>query len=259
MALSRREGLLIAGTAAIIAGMVVYLRVHQPLFRALTEARTAIEDTQRTLARDRSAVKREGDLADRELKLEAHKRELTSRVPGRHSATLLVYHLAQAERDSGVVVRSIGVRTDKGPASLQAVKLTLKVEGTFISHILFSQAVEGAPVFLADDALTLNRASDLPASSQPAACDCSGSPPTATAQYDLTLYLRPEDKGPDTDSLTYATTTGRDDPFANVPVSALTSGLGQAFPGAPIAPQPPPGVRPNDRHDAAVPKAPQMG
>ncbi len=249
MALNQRERYLLAAPVVLVAAISFFSYIHQPLFAALAETRSDLTATRTQLARDRARLKGEGDLAQREALLSQQQRDLADRVPGRRSATVLIYHLAQAERESGVVVRQIILTLGPTEGDLQPINVSLQAEGSFLSHVLFNQAAEGIPVFLSGEGLELTRtyAAVMPASSDGKAVPPSASalarlayaPPLAGA-YRFVLQMRPADGGPDTAGLSFSDSLGRNDPFAESAVAALSAELQAAFPSAKV--QLPPGL-----------------
>jgi len=254
MALNRRERTLLAAPLLLVAAIGFYTYVHQPLFTALGRAHTDLASTHAQWLRDEARLKKEGDLNNRETRLQQRLSALEQQVGGRRSATVLIYHLARAEQESGIRVRAVSFSVGQADAGLLPVTIALETDGSFLSHVLFAQATEHIPVFVAGDHVELTRdyntvTAAVNRSTKPGAPSAStlaqlAYAPPVTATYRFILYVRPAADSPDTAGLLFTDAVGRSDPFAESAAAALNAELQLAFPGAklqvPTSPSQPP-------------------
>lgn len=276
MALNRREQGLIVAAVLLLAAVGTYVYVQEPLAAATARARNTLAQTHAQLVRDQVKLMKEGDLQERQLKLNQRLQVLATQVAGRRSATLFIYHLARAEQQSGVLIRQVSLSPGKVADGLLPVSITLQAEGSFLSHLLFVQALEGAPVFLANDQFDLLR--HYAVANPAAARDAKPVTPSASTlarlansppldgNYHLTLQIRPEADSPDTSRLAFDDALGRADPFAESALATLRAELANLFPGAqvsaPGSSEAPPAAPPPLPNNPSLPDgrpAPQMG
>lgn len=240
MALNRRERYLLVTPVVLGAAIGFYTYLYQPLAAALARSGSDLAATRAQISKDQARLKKEGDLGEREIKLSQRLQDLARRVGGRRSAAVLVYYLARAEKESGVTIRQISLTFGKQEGDLLPVSLALQADGSFLSHILFIQASEGVPVFLAGERLDLDRSYQTVAAtvkdptSGPSPSVLAGLPyaPPESGNYRFVLYFKPDSDRPDTSVLSFPDAPGRNDPFAEATAAALLADLQTAFPKA---------------------------
>lgn len=237
MALSNREKAMLA-VPVVLGGIFAFWHfVHDPLFARRAEALAHSEQVQLELQKDQARLAREGDLRGRQTAVAAREQLIDSWVPGKDSASLFIWYLSQAEIHSGARVKGVtvgekqvfsatpqqGEQGTDGPApTLTVVQLDLQVEARFAEHLLFNQSLEGMPLFLNTDVLSLERAGTAAVNdatklvedgeSWLAAQLLKTSPPV-DGTYQINLYFKSGKAGPGTDVMSFSQQAGRIDPF----------------------------------------------
>lgn len=200
MGLNTREKALLSLPLILGGVMGFYNWVHEPLMTRRAEAAESLDKVRADIKRDESKLKREGDLASRLALVSAKEQTIDSWVPGKNSAAMMIWHLSQAEYQSGArimgiqltdrrTMQSIPAGQKPGAASadqqrpparenaksdeesssqaapagatLDVITLNLQVDARFAEHLLFNQALEQIPLFLSTEGLSLVRAEEL--------------------------------------------------------------------------------------------------
>lgn len=239
MALSQREKMLLAVPVVIGALLAHYNWIHEPLFTRKALALEEKASVEAELAREQSRLSREGNLTQRRNSLIAREQVIDAWVPGKNSATLLIWYLSQAEKGSGARIQSITVSekrevtpkpsgeqepgAEQPAPTLTMVRLELKVGARFIEHLLFNQSLEETPLFLNTSGLSLVREGGLPLEAVSRslsegrhlqAAQLLGASPPVAGVYLIDLYFKGGKAGPATDPMSFAHPAGRVDPFA---------------------------------------------
>ncbi len=265
MALNQREKVLLTVPVLLGGVMGFYNWVHEPLSLRRDDARAKLEQVQAELKKDQTKLAKEGDLVARASTVATEEKLIDAWVPGKNAAALLVWHLSQAEQHSGVRIKGITFGDKKlvtnaaeqaqsgQPAGAQkpqaaayevtVIRLDMKVEGRYAEHLLFNQAVEGMPLFLNTDALSLQRAESvqmdevtklLTSGNTYAAQVLLEASPNVAGTYSLNLYFKTDKAGPATNAMAFAQGTGRSDPFVMDSVDSFIQSVLDFFanPGA---------------------------
>lgn len=231
MALSQRERWFIAAGAATAGVLLFFQYVHAPLLTRRADAQERSERLQHELTSSQVKLKREGNPKDRLAEVAAKEKLVDARVPGKNSASLLVWYLSEAEAKSGARIKGIAVGERKevevgapgGPVPLTAIPLTIQVDAPFAGHLLFQQALESAPLLLSMRGLAIERDEKGQAAQITRALEAGNTrlraeilrgSPVVGGEYKVDLYFKAASAGPDTKPMNFDESAGRTDPFA---------------------------------------------
>lgn len=109
MALSQREKGLILIPVALGAVIGFYSFIHEPLISKRAEAKSKLEEVERSLKQGQRQLAQEGDLEARRVAVAAREEVVDASVPGKNAAALFVWYLSQAEMRSGGHVKGVKV------------------------------------------------------------------------------------------------------------------------------------------------------
>lgn len=250
--LTRREKHLLAALV-LLAGAGGFFRwVHVPLVRAVTVQRSQVQELAATLERERAQLAREGDLVAREAAIQGRELAIGTLVPGRHAGAVFVHYLSRIEQQAGVQISSLRAGERKATGELVEVTVELAVTGTFPSHILFQQSLQGVPLFFSLPQWKLDRDRGG-ALAQAGALAQQGRPweaeallrdhPRLQGQYQFRVYFRPQQPGPDPAAAGAVPATGRPDPFLDDLIDEFFGELERVYNSGgsqPALPVPPP-------------------
>lgn len=279
MALTARERTLMIAGGLIAASVAFYMFVHSPLVAKRTEVGDALQTAEMDLRREQAKLKGAGDLVLRKLQLAAREKMVEAEVPGKHAASMFVYHLALAEQMSATRIRAIkllerteltpdpqGDPTVTPPIPLTVVKLELHVDGTFGGQMLFNQALEEIPLVLNTDTVGLKRPEIETAGAVQLVWDgrlreaaqLLGLSPPLAGSYTVNIYFTTDKPGPDSSATYFRTEPGRIDPFALDGVDEFLQHLLIFYPSAPPAGEAP-SNGPAPTKPQATPPVKQLG
>lgn len=241
LTLTRREKLYVGAFAAVSLGAVFFVLVHRPVTTRVEALRVQVAEAEAALAKDRARLVREGDLDAREAAVKAQEQIQESLAPGRHAAALFVHYLSRIEQQAGVQIRSLRGGERKGNGDLVELTMELEVDGTFASHILFQQNLQGVPLFFSlqrwqldrDRAGTLARAGELVSQGRPWEAETLlREHPRLKGTYQFHVYFEPRRAGLDPRGAGAVPAAGRPDPFVDDRIDEFVDELQNAYRGA---------------------------
>lgn len=241
LAINRREKVSLGAFLAVAAVGAFYVLVHQPLALELEEGRTRVQAVADALQKDRSRLKKEGDLAVREASVQARELAISTLMPGRHAAAVFVHFLSKLEQQSGVQIRSLRAGDRKANGELVEVAMELEADGTFPSHILFQQNLQTVPLFFSlqtwkldsNRTGTIARAGELVQQGRPWEAEALlRDHPRLKGLYRVHVYFRPQQQGPDPAAVGAMPAAGRPDPFVGDLIDEFFSELQKAYGGS---------------------------